>query len=156
MISPNVANALDQVEVYAIISLGTVLVGAAAALAAKGYALLQQKLHIVADSKTAQVFENAITNGLNKGAMIVGARLAQGDPSVAGNPRQAMIDIANDYVEPKVQAEIKQLGIDPATLRERIEARVTPYDETKITDALNSAERVKAAAQTARPQGDQS
>lgn len=78
--------------------------------------------HVQMTEKRAQAIEIAIQNGVSYG-------LSQVQQHVAGkgltlNVKNEVIDHAVSYVLPKVPDTLKKLGITPAGLSERIEARL--------------------------------
>jgi hypothetical protein len=58
--------------------------------------------------------------------------------------KDAVVGTAIDYAAPKLQEEMKTLGIDPNTLGERIDARATnKLLEPRVTAALNAVQITK-------------
>lgn len=109
-------------------------------------AILERRLGIDKNDRATKVFETAISNGIALGAKVVATKVAAGVN--VSDPSAEVAHEALAYAAPKVEGPMKQLNISPATLPERVKARVakvlvpTPpgADQKAVTEALNAAQ----------------
>lgn len=131
--------ALDPQLTTALISI------AAAAITALGgwsLSILERKLGIDKDDRAKAVVEGAFQNGVALATAAVVKRIDAGAPLDKTAALNAVVTGAAAYAGPKVETELKRLGVDPSTITDRIAARVaaSPAAEPAITDALNAAQ----------------
>ena len=131
-LDPQITNAILGIAATAITVLG-----------GWGLSILERKLGISQNDRATATFESAVSNGIALTASAVAGGIAQGGTGIdKDSAMRAIADGATAYAGPKLAPEMKQLGIDPNTLPERVAARVaaSPVAETAITDALNAAQ----------------
>jgi len=93
--------------------------------------------HVQVTQQAAQVVENAIANGTN---LALNNAQALADQHAVVATKSAVIANAVNYALPKITAEMKTAGITPASIAERVEARlpaglITP--QTSLPPVVN-------------------
>lgn len=135
-----VSDAISGIEVQIITVGGGAVVTALAAVLAYGVLLLKKKLSLDDKNQATAAVEATFQNGLSKGLDALAARIARGVPIQPQDHSLAVAEVAQSYVTPKIQDELKRAGIDPDTVFDRLQARAAgKLLEPAITDKLNAA-----------------
>lgn len=110
-IDPQITNALAEVAGTMITAFG-------------GWVIfyVERKFSLDKNARAAAIFESVAQNGIALASQKISQQIAGGD--VVQDKVGAIASEALNYITPKVQAEIIQLGIDPASVPDRVTARV--------------------------------
>jgi hypothetical protein len=83
---------------------------------------VERRFHLDRNAKAEAIFEKVAANGIALASAKIGQKIAGG--AVVNDKVGEIASEALTYITPKVQDEIIQLGISPASLPDRVAARV--------------------------------
>jgi hypothetical protein len=110
-LDPQIANALAEVVAALITAFGGWVVF-----------YVERRFHLDRNAKAEAIFEKVAANGIALASAKIGQKIAGG--AVVNDKVGEIATEALTYITPKVQDEIIQLGISPASLPDRVAARV--------------------------------
>lgn len=113
--------------------LQAVLIPIVAGFAALALRRLAAFFHVAVTAQAAQVVDKAIANGTT---LALGRAQQFADDHGLVSTKSDVIASAVNYALPKIQAEMKTAGITPASIAERVEARLPADLKAAIPAAL--------------------